>query len=191
MLLGDRDDAPPHVEPEVVVDSVVAPWCLGQTQRLVAGVVVLEALRPQDIGYRRRAGEHFEMALAIRRFQQVGIAGGETRRDTEVLGVIGHHEKVEGATQSRLAATGGANGLSLGESIGLIGRCPGAHAECVAREVRVHMGVAPVHVVRVVLTDRGTVGLRSIRRGYQGQDENQDNTHDLYGPYRLNGAYRQ
>ena len=94
VLLGDGDDAPPHVEPEVVVDSVVAPWGFGHTQRLVAVVVLIEALRPQDIGYRRRAGEHFEMALAIRRFQHVGIAGGETRRDAKVLGVIGHHEEV-------------------------------------------------------------------------------------------------
>ena len=93
--------------------------------------------------------------------EEVRVRLSDHRREAEVLGVIRHHEKIQGACQPRAHADAGGDLLALGEAVGLVRPEPVADHAGVCGVGRVHMRVAPEHAVGIVAVQIGRVfGLR-------------------------------
>ena len=145
------------------------------------GVVPLRhALAPQGVGPPGIAflDEPVDL-LAELRPQELGVGLGDHGGEAQVLGVVGHHQEVQGALQADAHPGAGHDGLAAGEAVGLLGSQGAADHPRVGGERRVEMGVppedalgvAPVQVGRVLLPAQldvalfsGEVQLLGVRR---------------------------
>ena len=121
---------------------------------------------------------------AERGLEEGRVRLSDHRREAQVLGVIRHHEKIQGAGQPRAHADAGGDLLALGEAVGLVRPEPVADHAGVCGVGRVDVRVAPEHAVGIVALQVGgvlrfrrfdvaRVDVEILRQGWQRQAEGQ------------------
>ena len=88
--------------------------------------------------------------------------------------MIGHHEEIQRAAQTNFLAACRPDPLTLGETIGIVRHEPVAKNVAVYRQGSVHVGIAPIDIVRVGLADLRGIGFRGERtERHGGERENE------------------
>ena len=183
VLLGHADHFAPHVTAKVLIDGVVVkPGCLGGTERTPQGIELLGRAGAQNIRKRRQVSDDLRRLACALRLGQCGRILGEERQDSEVRRVVRHHQEVQWAAETRRLAARRLHGFAFRETIGVVGREPGSQGERVAGEIRVHVRVAPIDVVRVRVVDVGRIRFGHRRSGEKPESEKQRRPCDIIDP---------
>ena len=85
--------------------------------------------------------------LTQRRLEQFRVGGLEALGEAKVLGMVGHHQEIKWALQSRLLAGVAGDGLTAGKAIGLVQAQLGAGQTGIRRQGRVQVGVTEIGTV--------------------------------------------